>query len=171
MSISSGSSPIMPCISLVFLLMMHLLLPAYSQDNQLAVSAYPQLLVNSHSNLYIQIHVNIHKRNPLYLHTFRLLLSDNVGLLASLVSWGIKVSGATATADVCLIHSLMSISALLGDNWPLDRDSFCRSLVTPFVSSWLLATVCWTHPANKIQHTNLKLLPFPVTVHVLKSKL
>ena len=33
--------------------MMHLLLQAYSQDNQLAVSAYPQLLVNSHSDLYI----------------------------------------------------------------------------------------------------------------------
>ena len=59
------------------------------------------------------------KCNLLFPPTFRLfavLLSVNVGLLVSLVSPDINVSGATATADVCLIHSLMSISVLLEDN-------------------------------------------------------
>ena len=130
----------------------HLLLPAYSQENQLAASAYPQLLVSSHSDCIIYMYM--YKWNQeywwnLYVPTFR-LLSVNVGLLVSLVSPDIKVSGATATADVCLIHSLMSISVLLGDNWSFDRDSFCISLETSFVSSWSLVIVCWTHPANQI---------------------
>ena len=149
---------------------MHLLFPACSQDNQLAVSTYPQLLVNSHSDLYIHVHVHDYDFKGAIRYyippTFRLsviLLSVNVGLLVSLVSPDI-MSGATATADVNLIHSLMSISAFLGDNWSLDRDSFWRSLVTPskFVSNWLLVRVCWKHPANRIStplsghHTNLE---------------